>query len=157
MTQLRHRPGLDLTNALTGEIEVLDLFERARLAAVETEAELQDLALRSSSGASRRAISSRRSAVAAASKGGVGTAVLDHITEFGVAVLRNGSESDALGGEAKRLGDLLFRHLDLGGEFEGWPDGRTSAPGGHEPSGGEQGCRRRARAGGCGRCWRCRG
>ena len=46
MAQLAHRPRLDLADALTREVEVLaDLFERARLAAVETEAELQDLDL----------------------------------------------------------------------------------------------------------------
>ena len=46
VTQLAHRPGLDLADALPGEVEVLaDLFERARLAAVETEAQREDLAL----------------------------------------------------------------------------------------------------------------
>src|SRR5438445_12720567 len=44
--QLRHRPRLDLADALTGQVEVLaDLFERARLAAVEPEAQRQDLPL----------------------------------------------------------------------------------------------------------------
>ena len=43
--QLRHGTGFDLANALAGEVEVLaDLFERARLATVETEAQLEDLA-----------------------------------------------------------------------------------------------------------------
>ena len=56
--------------------------------------------------------------MAATSKGEVGTAVLDHITEFGVAVFAQRlGERQRLGGEAKRLDDLLFRHLDLGGEF----------------------------------------
>jgi hypothetical protein len=46
VTELRHRPCLDLTDALAGEVEVLtDLFERPRLAPVESEAEPQDLAL----------------------------------------------------------------------------------------------------------------
>ncbi len=46
VTQLRHRPGFDLTDAFPGEVEVLaDLFERARLAAVETEPQREDLAL----------------------------------------------------------------------------------------------------------------
>ena len=46
MTQLRHRPGLDLANALTGEVEVLaDLFERARTAVLETETKPYDLLL----------------------------------------------------------------------------------------------------------------
>src|SRR5437899_5805421 len=44
--KLRHGPGLDLADALTGELERLaHLFERAGLAAVETEAQAQDLAL----------------------------------------------------------------------------------------------------------------
>ena len=46
MAQLRHGPSLDLADPLPGEVEVLpDLFEGAGLAAVEAEAELQDLAL----------------------------------------------------------------------------------------------------------------
>src|SRR5438067_4603256 len=45
VAQLRHGPGLDLADALAGEVEVLpDLFERAGLAPVEPEAEPQDLA-----------------------------------------------------------------------------------------------------------------
>ena len=46
VAQLRHGPGLDLADALTGEVEVLaHLFEGAGLAPVEAEAQLQDLAL----------------------------------------------------------------------------------------------------------------
>src|SRR4051812_3695235 len=46
VAQLAHRPGFDLADPLTGQVEVLaDLFQRARLAAVEAEAELQDLPL----------------------------------------------------------------------------------------------------------------
>src|SRR4029077_10551469 len=46
VAQLRHRPCLDLADPLTGEVEVLaHLFEGAGLAAVEAEAQLQDLAL----------------------------------------------------------------------------------------------------------------
>src|SRR5690606_15611487 len=46
VTQLAHRPRLDLADALAGEVEVLaDLLERARFAAIEAEAELEDLAL----------------------------------------------------------------------------------------------------------------
>src|SRR5690606_12257815 len=44
--QLRHRPRLDLADALAGEVEVLaHLLERPRLAPVEAEAQLEDLAL----------------------------------------------------------------------------------------------------------------
>ncbi len=46
VTQLGHRPRLNLADALTGQVEVLpDLLEGARLAAVEAEAQAQDLAL----------------------------------------------------------------------------------------------------------------
>src|SRR6185295_19081382 len=46
MTQLAHRPCFDLADALAGEVEMLaNLFERAWLATVETEAQLEDLAL----------------------------------------------------------------------------------------------------------------
>src|SRR5258705_1955919 len=44
--ELRHGPGLDLADALTGELEALaDLLEGPRLAPVEAEAQAQDLAL----------------------------------------------------------------------------------------------------------------
>ena len=46
MTQLRHCTGFDLTDALTGEVEVLaNLFECAWLATVKAKAKLQDLTL----------------------------------------------------------------------------------------------------------------
>ena len=46
VAQLAHRAGLDLSNALSREVERLaDFFERARLAAVETEAQGENLAL----------------------------------------------------------------------------------------------------------------
>ena len=46
MAKLRHRSGLDLTNALASEVEVLaDLLQRAGFSAIESEAELEDLAL----------------------------------------------------------------------------------------------------------------
>ena len=46
MFQFPQRLGLDLADALAGEVEVLaHLFERPRLTTVQTEAEPQDLAL----------------------------------------------------------------------------------------------------------------
>ena len=46
MPELRHRSRFDLTDALAGQVEVLtDLFQGARLATVQAEAELEDLAL----------------------------------------------------------------------------------------------------------------
>src|SRR3954452_9767758 len=44
VAELAHRAGLDLTDPLPGEVEVLPhLFERPRLAAVQTEAQCEDL------------------------------------------------------------------------------------------------------------------
>src|SRR5207248_3197641 len=46
VTQLRHRPGLDLADPLPGEVEVLaDLLQGAGLTPVQPEAQRQDLAL----------------------------------------------------------------------------------------------------------------
>ena len=46
MAQLAHRARFDLTNALAGEVESFaDFFEGARLTAIETEAQSQDLSL----------------------------------------------------------------------------------------------------------------
>src|SRR5262249_45031111 len=46
VAQLRHRPGLDLADPLTREVEVLPhLLERPRLAPVEAEAQREDLTL----------------------------------------------------------------------------------------------------------------
>src|SRR5207253_1673 len=46
VAELRHGPGFDLADALPGEVEVFaDLFEGAGLAAVEAEAEAEDLPL----------------------------------------------------------------------------------------------------------------
>ena len=45
MSKLRHRPGLNLANSFTSEIEVLtDLFEGARFATIKAEAQLENLA-----------------------------------------------------------------------------------------------------------------
>ena len=46
MAQLRHGPGLDLADALPGEVEVLaNLLERAGLTPVEAETQLEDVSL----------------------------------------------------------------------------------------------------------------
>ena len=46
MTQLAHGASFNLSDALTREVEVFaDLFERARLAPVETEAQLENFTL----------------------------------------------------------------------------------------------------------------
>ena len=64
VTQLRHRLGFDLADALAGQVELLaDLFERPRLAAVEAEAQRDDRAARA-----RRARRATRRPRAAASR-----------------------------------------------------------------------------------------
>ena len=46
MAQLAHGPGFDLTDPLPGEVEVFAyFFERARFAPIQSETELEDLAL----------------------------------------------------------------------------------------------------------------
>ena len=94
-----------------------DLFERARLAAVETEAELQDLALslvERGEQASNFLGEERRGRNF---EGRVGTASSTTSPSSASPFAQRLGERQRLGGEAKRLGDLLFRHLDLGGEF----------------------------------------
>ena len=119
MTKLRHRPGLDLADALPGEVEVLaDLFERARLSPIEPEAQGEDLAL---------ALVQRRQQLldlGRQQRGGrdlerrLGRAVLDDVAQLRVTVLAQRlGQRQRLGGEAQRLGHLVFRHLDLGREL----------------------------------------
>ena len=51
-------------------------------------------------------------------EGGIGGTILDHIAEFGVAILAQWlGQRQRLGGEAERFGDLVFRQLDLGREL----------------------------------------
>ena len=95
--QLRHRPGLDLADALAGETEVLGhLLERALAATVEAEAQAQDRALAlvehlehlgdlAGKQRHRRRVERR---------GGV--AVLDEVAELGVAVVAHGSSSETV-------------------------------------------------------------
>ena len=104
-----------------------DLFEGARLAAVEAEAQLQDLAL---------ALVERREQagdlVGQQRRGRhlerrLGRAVLDDVTELGVAVFAQRlGQRQRLGGEAQRLGHLVLGHLDvLGRARPAWPGGRA--------------------------------
>ena len=104
-----------------------DLFERARLAAVETEAQLQDLPL---------ALVERRQQsgdLLGQERGGghlerrLGRTVFDDVTEFGIAVFAQWlRQRQRLGREAQGFGDLVLRHLDFLGQFgQAWPDGRT--------------------------------
>src|SRR5437588_6009932 len=87
VAQLRHGPGLDLADALAGQVEVLaDLLERAGLAAVEAEAQLEDLAL-------PLVERGQQPGDLLGEEGGGGDLerrlrrpVLDHVAELGVAV-----------------------------------------------------------------------
>ena len=73
---------------------------------------------RSSSGASRRWISSGSRRGGRHLEGRLGRPVLDHVAQLGVAVLpQRLGERQGLGGEAERLGDLVLRHLHLGGQL----------------------------------------
>src|SRR4029079_17154265 len=105
VAQLAHRPCLDLADALAGEVEVLpDLLQRAWLAAVETEAQLEDLPL---------ALVERGEQAGdllGQQRGGghlerrLGRAVLDDVAELGVAVFpERFGEREALGPRATAL------------------------------------------------------
>src|SRR5271165_495701 len=103
VTQLGHGPGLDLTDPLPGQVEVLaDLLEGPGLAPVEPEAQAQDLAL---------ALVERREEapdlVGQQGDGGhlerrLGRPVLDDVAQLGVAVLAQGlGQRERLGPEAE--------------------------------------------------------
>src|SRR5581483_11520387 len=86
--QLRHRACLDLADALAGEVEVLaHLFERARLAAVEAEAQLQDLALALVERGQQPGDLLGQQRGGGDFEGRLRGAVLDDVAELGVAVL----------------------------------------------------------------------
>ncbi len=119
MTKLRHRPGLDLADALPGEVEVLaDLFERAGLSPIEPEPQGEDLTL---------ALVQRRQQLldlGRQQRGGrdlerrLGRAVLDDVAQLGVTVLAQWlRQRERLGREAQRFGDLVLGHLDLDREL----------------------------------------
>src|SRR5271169_2494422 len=119
MPELAHRARLDLADALAREVEVLaDLLEGARLAAVEAEAQAQDLAL---------ALVERREQPAdllgqdrdrGRFEGGLRGAVLDDVTELGVTVLAQRlGQAEGLCAEAKRLDELVLGHLALDAEL----------------------------------------
>src|SRR5204863_186006 len=105
--QLRHRPGLDLADALTGEVEVLaDLLEGAGLAAVESETQLEDLAL-----AVVERSEQARDLVGQQGRGRhlerrLGPTVLDHLAQPAVAY--GAPELPSLGG-----GDVLAAAVEV--------------------------------------------
>ena len=116
VTQLGHRPSLDLADALTGEVEVLaHLLERAGLAAVEAEAEAEDLALPLVERGEQAGDLLGEQCGGGHLEGGLGRAVLDDVTQLGVAVLTERlGQRERLGREAQRLGDLVLGHLEVG-------------------------------------------
>ncbi len=116
MAQLAHCTGLDLTDALTGEVERLaDFLQRARLAAVETEAQREDLSL-----ALVERCEQARDLLGQEGGGGdferrLRGTVLDHVAEFGVSVLAQWfRQRERLGSKAQCLGDLVLGHVDFG-------------------------------------------
>ena len=117
--QLGHRPRLDLADPLTGEVEVLaDLFQGARLAAVEAEAELQDLALALVERRQQPVDLERQEGGGGHLEGRLGRAVLDDVAELGVAVLpQRLGERERLGPEPERLDELVLGQLDLDAEL----------------------------------------
>ena len=95
-----------------------DLFEGPRLAAVETEAELEDLALALVERGEQAGDLLGQQRGGRDLEGRVGATILDDVAELGVAVLTERlGERERLGCEAKRLGDLLLGHLDLDGQL----------------------------------------
>ena len=108
VAQLRHGAGLDLADALTGEVEVLaDLFEGAGLAPVEAEAQLEDLALTLVERAEQPGDLLGQQRGGRHLEGRLGRAVLDDVAELGVAVLaeRLGQRS---GSAAKRRASVTL-------------------------------------------------
>src|SRR5437016_2615049 len=91
MPQLRHRTGLDLTDALPGEAEVLGHFlERALAATVEPEAQREDRALALVEHRKHLGYLAGQQARRRVLEGRDRVAVLDEVAELGVAVVADG-------------------------------------------------------------------
>ena len=87
MTQLAHSAGFDLTDALASEVEVFThLFECAWFAAIEAEAQLEDLALAFVERGKQAAdlFGEQRSGCYFERR--LSRTVFDHVAEFGVAI-----------------------------------------------------------------------
>src|SRR5205814_2704749 len=88
VTKLRHRPGLDLADALPGEVEVLaDLLERARLSPIEPEAQGEDLTLALVQRRQQLLDLGRQQRGRRDLERRLGRAVFDDVAELGVTVL----------------------------------------------------------------------
>src|SRR5436190_18278296 len=116
--ELLQRVVLDLTDALARHAEgAADLFERARLLALEAEAELDHLAL------SLRERLQRLLDVLTAERqrgllvGRLGQLVLDEVAELRLLLLADRLlERDGVLRHPKNLAHLFGRHLELGGD-----------------------------------------
>src|SRR3954469_20058736 len=98
VAQLAHRPGLDLADPLTGQVEVLaDLLERPRLAAVEAEAQGEDVPLPLVERGEELLDLGRQQRGGRDLERRLGRTVLDDVAELGVAVL-----TERLGGREGR-------------------------------------------------------
>src|SRR5947208_12103198 len=115
MPQLRHGPRLDLADAFAGQVEMLaHLFQRARLAAVETETQPQDLALALVQRVQQSVNLARQQRRRRHLEGRLGTGVLDDVSQFGVAILpQRFGEAQRLEREAQGFNDLVLWHLTL--------------------------------------------
>src|SRR5215217_7062866 len=119
VAQFAHRTGLDLADALTGEVEVLaDFLERAGLAAVEPEPQREDLPLPLVERCQQLLdlVGEQRGGCDLERR--LRRAVLDDVAEFGVAVFAQRlRQREWLRGETQGLGDLVLGHLDLDREL----------------------------------------
>src|SRR5580658_9052381 len=117
--QLGHGPGLDLTNPLPGQAEVLaHLVEGAGLAPVEAKAQPEDLPLALVQG------DQHLGHLTGEQRGGGGVerrnrgAVLHDVAQLGIAVFPQGlGERKRFGGMAQDLGDLLLFQLQVRGQL----------------------------------------
>src|SRR5580658_1592654 len=125
MTELGHRPCLDLTNALTRQVEVLaDVLERPRLTPVQPEAEAQNLALTLVKGGKQAVDLEWQQRGGGHLEGRLRRAVLDHVTKLGIPVLtKRLRQRQGLGTESQRLDQLVLGKLDLSPELgeRSWP------------------------------------
>ena len=128
VAQLRHGAGLDLADALPGQVEVLaDLFERAGLAAVEAEPELQDLALTVVEGGEQPVDLIGEQRGGGHLEGGLGGPVLDDVAELGVAVLTERlAESDSGSAAKRRASVTLSSGISTSAESSARVAGRPS-------------------------------
>ncbi len=96
-----------------------DFFERAGFAAVEAEAELEDLAFALVEWTEEAVdlVGEQRSG--GDFEGRFGAAVFDDVAEFSIAVFaKRLAERERFGREAQCFGDLFFGHLDFGRELD---------------------------------------